>query len=292
MSFETVEVVVRTPIGDPLEGVLVKIYDPTGTTFYTQAMTDSSGVADFLLETLSYTMRFYKFQVGFLQPQSFPVLAPPATNVFEVVGEVFIPPVATDPRLCRCSGFFRNLDGSPKQFLDIHFIHQFDPILLDAAAVIADERHLRTDEKGYASIDLIRGAEYAARVEAIDGNWLRDIRVPDLSSCNLPDLLLPVVKRINFSPEGSYSIAKGDTLMVTPTVYDSVGVTLVGSAPYDVKWSSSDPTVLLVEANQNTLTLRGNAVGSAQLLATRRDLSIIKIPDVPILGLPVDVTVT
>lgn len=292
MSFEPVDVHVENSLGDPLESVLVKIYDPTGATLYTQGTTGASGIASFLLETLSYTMRFYKFQVMFSQPQHFTVLPAPEVNVFDVLAQPFIPPTATDPRLCRCSGFFRDLDGSPKRNLDIHFISKFDPILLDDAAVISEERHMRTDEKGYGQIDLIRCAEYAARVESIDGNWLRCIRVPDLPSCNLPDLLLPTVERVVLTPAGPYALTIGQELVVTVEVYDSAGVQLEGAAVDDVQWKSSDHTTLLVSPAQTTLTLRGNAVGSAQVLATRKNVSIIKIPDLPIVGQPIDVTVS
>jgi hypothetical protein len=292
VSFEPVDVNVANSLGDPLENVLVKVYDPTGTTFYTQGITDESGVASLLLETLEYSMRFYRFQTGFSQPQRFTVLPAPDLNSFDVVGEPFVLPIATDPRLCRCSGFFRDLDGSPKQFLDIHIISKFDPILLDQAAVISEERHFRTDEKGYGQIDLIRGAEYEARVESIDGNSLRCLKVPDLSSCNLPDLLLPIIERVILTPSGPYALAIGEEQVVTVEVYDSAGVKLVGAAVDDVQWKSSDPNLLLVAPSQSTLTLRGNAVGSAQILATRKNVSIIKIPDLPISGQPVDVTVS
>ena len=292
MSFEPVNVNVSDRLGDPIEGVVVKIYDPTGTTFFTQATTDSDGLVAFLLETLSYTMRLYKFQVGFSQPVHFEVLASPETNDFDVKGEPFVLPTATDPRLCRCSGFFRDLDGSAKQFLDIHVIGNFDPILLERAAVISEEKHFRTDEKGYGQIDLIRGAEYSARVESIDGNWLRCIRVPDLAGCNLPDLLLPIVERVVLTPEGPYDLAVGEELVLTPAVYDSAGVQLTGSAVDDVIWKASDSNILLVSPSQTTVLLRGNAPGVAQVLVSRKDVSIIKIPDLPIAGQPADVTVS
>ncbi len=292
MGFEPVDIHVRDALGDPVSDVLVKIYDPTGATFFTQATTGSEGVASLLLETLSYTMRFYKYHTGFRQPQHFTVLPAPQTNVFDVVAELFVPPLATDPRLCRCSGFFRDLDGSPKRHLDIHFIGKFDPILLDDAAVISEERHLRTDEKGYAQIDLIRGAEYEARVESIDGNWLRCIRVPDLARCNLPDVLLPIVERVVLTPEGPYDLTVGQEISVAVQVYDSAGVLLEGTALDDIDWRSSNTDLLLVSPTQTTLTLRGNAVGSAQVTATRKDLSIIKIPNQPIVGQPIDVTVS
>jgi len=300
LSFEPVDIHVADQMGSPIEDVLVKVYDPTGTTFYTQALSNAAGIASMLLETLDYSMRFYKFQAGFTQPQQFTVLAAPETNSFNVLGEPFVLPIATDPRLCRCSGYFRDLDGSPKRYLDIHIIGQFDPILLDDAAVVSEEKHLRTDEKGYAQIDLIRGAKYWGRIESLgaamttDGSAtdLRCISVPDQASTSLPNLLLPIVGKVVPVPAGPYVLTVGGEITVTPKVYDSAGVLLEGTANADVQWKSSDGAILKVTVAQDTLVLRGIAPGTAQLLAERKDSSIIKIPNVPITGQPVDVTVS
>ena len=299
MSFEPVDIHVQDQFGDPVEGVTVGVYDPTGATYYTGGVTDATGVASFLLETLSYSMRFYKFHTNFYNPQLFDVLAAPETNVFDAKAEIFVLPVAQDSRLCRCSGFFRDLDGSPKRYLDIHIISQFDPILLDDAAVISEERHLRTDEKGYAQIDLIRGAMYWARVESLGAAMpsptstdLRCISVPDQPSANLPDLLLPIVARVNFTPIGPYALAVGTEVELGVEVYDSAGVLLVGAATSDVQWKSSDPNVLAVMPSGSTIKIRGVAAGTAQIIAERLNTSIIKIPNLAIAGQPAEVQVT
>ena len=104
-------------------------------------------------------MRFYKFQATFPQPQMFTVLAAPATNLFDVVGEVFSPPLATDIRLCRCWGYFRDANGAPQKFLDMVFFSEFSPILVDDAGVIPRPVRVRTDENGFAQVDLIRGGK-------------------------------------------------------------------------------------------------------------------------------------
>lgn len=291
MSFEPVDIQFLDRFGNGIEGVLVKIYDPTGTTFYTQATADVTGSASLLLETQPYSMRFYKYQTGFSQPQRFEVLAAPEVNIFLIQGEPFVLPTATDPRLCRCSGFFRDLNGGPKRYLDIHIIGKFDPIVLDDAGVISDQVDFRTDLKGFASIDLIRGAQYEAYVEAIGGAATRCISIPDAASCNLPDLLLPIVKEVVLSPLSPYTLAIGEELTITPRVYDSAGVLLDGAAVDDIDWRSSDSNILRVSPLSTTIVLRGNAVGSAQLTATRRDKSIIKIPDLSIVGQPASIVV-
>jgi hypothetical protein len=276
----------------PVPNVLVKIYNGTGTVFYTQATTDENGVAAFLLESRDYSARFYKAHVGFNQPQLFDVIEGGglAGNVFGVQADVLTLPIATDPRLCRASGYFRDLTGAPKKFLDIHFIAQFSPILLEGDAIFTERVAIRTDELGYACIDLIRFAMYSAYIEGNENN-ARCINVPDAASVNLPDLLLPVVESVTFTSAGPYVVGVGVDLVLTPSVMTSDGRPLDGTAAADVGWSSSDNQVLAVSTTATTVTLRGVAPGPANLIATRLNQTIVRIPNTPIKGQPVPVVV-
>jgi hypothetical protein len=290
MSFEPVDIYINTPELDPVEGVTVCIYDETGTTFKTQASSDATGLAAFLLEPATYSVRFYKYQVGFVQPQVIEVLAAPSTNSFDIEAQVFQLPVATDARMCRCSGFFRDLAGAPKQYFDMRFTCEFSPIILDGAAVLTDGIDIRTNEIGYAQIDLIRGGNYQVHLESMEGGDSRTVSVPDLSSANLPDLLFPVVERVIFDTD-SFEVNVGEDLTLTPTVYDSAGRPLTGTVRTDILWKSDDPEVFSVTVMDDVLVLHGIAAGVANLTATRQDSSIIRIPNTAIIGVPQEITV-
>ncbi len=291
MSFEPVSFLVtdKTPAATPVPNVLVKIYNPAGSVFYTQAVSDENGLASFLLETQDYSARFYKAQVSFQQPQLFTVVEG-GPNDFVTRGDVLIPPIATDPRLCRASGFFRNLTGAPKRFLDLHFIAQFDPILLESAAVFTERVAIRTDKDGYAEIDLIRGGNYSAYVEGNE-DQARCISVPDTASVNLPDLLLPVVDSVTFAEPGPYSVGVDANLFLTPTVMTSDRRPLDGIAAADVIWRSDNVNVLAVSTTATQVVARGVSPGTANIIATRANQTIIRIPNTPIKGQPVQVTV-
>lgn len=291
MSYEPVDVYVKDQFAQPIVGVIVKIFSANGGVFYTQQPTDADGKASFLLSTQSYSMRFYKFRATFAHPQLFSVLEAPALNTFDVVGEVFSPPVSSDIRLCRCSGFFRNPDGSPQKYLDMHFFPEFSPIVLEGAAVTPRKVVVRTDENGYVQLDLIKCGQYRVTIEAQEAEE-RYVRVPELSSTNLPDLLYPVIRRVSFDPEGPWTIAAGDELEVTPTVYDSAGAVLHGTAQSDVNWAVSDRTIASLSVSEFKLTIRAIAAGSIELQATRADQSVIHIPDVAIAGQPIPTTIT
>ena len=290
MSWEPVDVYIKDQDDNPIEGVLIKIYNQAGSLYYTNGTTDADGHVGLLLETLNYSFRFYKFKVSFEQPQLFTVLEAPETNVFDVQGSVIVPPEATDPRLCRASGYFRDINGGPKRYLDMHFISRFSPILLEDAGVVTERQAIRTDEDGYACIDLIRCAEYDATIQDMEEHQ-RKIRVPDRASVNLPDLLLARVGYVLFEEDGPYTVAVGGELLLTPSLFATTHVPLE-PITLDAYWRSSDASILNVAIVGSQVRLRGVAAGAAQLLILRRDTTIIKIPDTPIVGQPVDITVT
>lgn len=291
MSYEAVDVYVKNQFGDGITGVIVKVFSPSGGVFYTQQITDDDGRAGFLLSTQQYSMRFFKFNATFSMPQLFTVLEAPASNVFDVVGETFVLPTASDARLCRCTGFFRNPDGSPRSFLDMHFYPEFSPIVLEGSAVTPKKMAIRTDEQGRAQIDLIRGGCYRVTLEGLDHEE-RFVRVPDLAGTNLSNVLYAVVDRVSFDPPGPWTLAAGTELEVTPTVYDSAGVTLHGTGQNDVDWSISDTNLGSVSVGEFKLTLRASSVGSLELRAVRNDQSIIRIPNAAVEGQPVPITIT
>lgn len=294
MAYEAVNIVVRdtSPLRLPIEGVVVRLFTLSGQPL-TEAQTDVNGVAAFLLPPgNSFEARFYKTRVAFRQPQQFTVLAG-GPNTFQISGDLFVPPVTSDPRLSMAYGYFRDVTGAPAANVAIIFIAKFLPVWLDGAAVLTERREVRTDCHGYVQVPLIRCAKYDVTVTGYE-DLLRCVAVPDAPNVNLPDLLFPIVQLITFDTPGPYTVAAGQELDVTPTVYTSDGNKLDGNGAQsgDVQWSSSDPTVLAVIPGPNKVTLRGLTAGTAELRAARIDRTIVHIPDAGIQGVPQQVTVT
>lgn len=290
-SFEltTIFITDDDPAKTPVEGVVVRIFDSTGTTFITQGTSDSAGkVLLNLLAPVTYQARIFKPKFSLYPVQSFNVLEAPVAplkNEFNIVGHVYKPPEAVNPRLCRCSGFFLKPNGAPAPNHDIQFIAKFDPLLFEGDAMLKERVSGRTDERGYFEIDLVRFGLYDVTVEGFE-DQLRCITVPDYPSSNLPDLLFPVVDRVELDPPGPYAIGIGQAnqLELTPSVWDSSGRKLPGTALVDVLWRVSDAAVAAIEATPEKLVLRGLAPGAAQLQALRADRSIVRIPNTPVLG--------
>jgi hypothetical protein len=295
MSYESVDVYVVDQFGKPVEGVLVRVFDSFNINFQTQDTTDADGRVGFTLFTAEYNLRFFRFGAQVPQPQVITVIPQPAgqpqVNVFDVSAVVFVHPVSNDPRLCRASGYFRDITGAPEPGVDIHVIAQFEPIVLEGSAVLSERRAIRTDKHGFACVDLIRCAKYTVLVQGFEDSH-REIEVPDTPSVNLPDLLFPVVEEVILDPLGPYSLLVGGSLELTPVVLGSNMVPLQGTARSDMQWSSSDETVLTVQATATTVLLAGKAVGSAEIQGVRRNNTIVRIPNTPIQGLPQTVIVS
>lgn len=314
-SPETVKIYAVDENGDPLVGVLVRAYDVTGTDLITQQVTSGDdAVAELTLDgdnpAISYTIRMSKNGVAFdgslgdssKSPQLITVLSPPTqANSFDVVGETFTRPVATDPRLCRCSGFFVDISGRPLPNLEITFINEFSPSVVDGNAVMSSELAFKTDGDGYLEVDLFRNGIYNAWVPGVEasqsdvGNTAvaspRRMVIPDRNSANLPDLLFPVVVGVDFGVP-SVSLAVLAQRSLTPVVTASDGRTLLGTAEGDVLYTVDDPSIAGISTSATQVFLVGIAAGSTQLRAVRRDLSIVKIPAQPLTGQPITITVT
>lgn len=318
MASETVRVYAVDEADDALDGVLVRFFDDTDT-FITQQYTSIVGSDAYAEVTLdgdnpanTYTIRLSKTGVAFdgqlgedsKTPQTVDVYSPPTAapdgddNYFDVQGQTFTRPVASDPRLCRCSGFFVDHSGRPLRDMDIHFVAlclnedqpPLTPTIVDGNAVMSDKIIARTDEDGYLQIDLFRGGHYSALVQSFEHSR-RTILVPDAASVNLIDVLFPVVSEITFDPDPA-GIAVNSFVDITLTVKSSDGQTL-DPLSRDVVFASSDPSVATIQLlDTGKLRIFGVESGSTTITAERSDTSIISVPEQPVTYSPLDVTVT
>lgn len=309
MPFETVDILVQSDevVPTPLNDVVVRVYDATGTTLLVQGTTGVLSPAGHLDLTLPvdappaptrYSLRFYAQGVAIGSPQAIDVyspasLAPTATNEFQVSGTLLTVPTSPDPLLSRLSGYVRTPSGRPKRGLDISFISEFSPLVASGTGVLGERVDVRTDENGYVEVDLFRSACYRATVESME-ECQRIIAVPDRASANINYVLFPIVELIEYDPEGPFAMDVNDVLVLTPSVTATNHQLLIGIAHEDVEYTSSDPTILTVtqDAGNETITLRAIAPGTANLIVTRLDNSIVYVPPLAIENGSVAVTVT
>lgn len=293
MSYESVDFFVAdtTPQKLPIAGVTVKVLSQNGTIVFDQKVTDANGQASFMLPSgATYQARFYKQSVTFTIPQYFEVLEAPATNAFNVSGILIAPPISLDARLCVAYGYFRTVTGAPAECTEIHIVSEFDPLLLDGAAVTTERVIVTTDKNGYVQVPLIRNGQYRVTVAGFE-DIQRIITVPDAFNVNLPDLLFPVVGSITFDPPPPFALLVGQDLVLSPLVVATDGEEL-GISSGDVIWSMDDESVAAFYLEPPNIRLRGVGAGTTQFRAVRANNSIIRYPDPGILGVPVTIVVT
>jgi len=287
-----IKIVDSDPQQTPIPGVTVAVLSFDGKNVLTLAVTDGFGVAEFLLNTDNYQLRFYKQQVNFRRSVAMQVQEPPAVNDFTICAQSFIPPISLDQRLCVGYGLFRDVTGAPAANLEIQFIAKFLPLWLEGAGLLSERKSVRTDKNGCVQINLIRCAQYDVVIQGYEDN-IRQISVPNEPNVNIPDLVFPIVSQVVFNPVGPFALKVGVDQTVTPTVYSSdENVLSMIDMMSQVQWSTDDPTIAVVLPAAGTLTLRGLAPGSTMLRATRIDQTIVHIPDPGISGQPVAITVT
>lgn len=307
MALETVKVYAVDENSDPLVGVLVQAYDDGGV-FVTQNTTAIVGAEAYCELPLegddppnAYTIRLSKTGVAFdgllgtdsETPQSVDIYSPPSaapvtgTNNFQVQGQTFTRPAATDPRLCRASGFFKDLAGRPLVNMSIRFMNLNIPTIVDSDAVLGGSVSGQTDANGYFEVDLYRGGEYRANIESLDIH-LRVVCLPDASSVNIVDLMFPTVATISYNPD-PVSIAVGAYVDVELTITDTVGLTHAFEDG-DIIVTVDDETVASIGLQDGFLHVIGVAVGSTVISVERADTSIVVV-DEPVFS-TLSVTVT
>lgn len=297
MPYENVDFYVKdtTPAKNPVPGVVIKVMSPNGVVVYGQQTTDAGGKASFLLpsENPQYQARFFKFGTTFRQPQLFSVLeapVPPLSNIFDAEATTLTPPTSNDNRLCVAYGYFRDVTGAPQANVEIHFIAKFQPVWLEGAAVVKERVIVRTDDKGYVQLNLIRNGQYDCTVQG-EEDVLRQIDVPDLPNVNIADLIFPVIERVTTVPPAPLTMAKGSEVELELHIMASDGNDL-GTARGEVYIRSTDPNKVTFFLTPTGLRLQALEEGTASITFERADKSIVRIPDPGVLGQPIIVTVT
>jgi len=291
MSIESVDIYVvdNALPANPLSGVVVKVLSADGKQVYAQLTTDVDGHVALLLETGTYQVRFFKFAVSFAKALLMEVVAPPTTNTFRVKGEPYVYPSSTDQRICYASGFFRTPSGGIARSVDIHFIAKWNPILLEGSPIMPERVTARTDENGFVSVPLIRFGQYDVTIQGM-ADYQRQVSVPDAASVPIGDLIFPTVLAVTFDEAPPYQVFEGDPLVLHPHVFSS-DLNELPDITVDVLWSTSDGQNLSIVPAKDSITLVGALPGIYTLNAVRKDTSIVRIPNTPIQGVPVQIQI-
>jgi hypothetical protein len=318
VNFECVdEEITPNPVGT----VVIRVFE-TDDTFVTSFTSNAvTGIATGSLDGSAspnphlYNIRIYKYGHTVDNPQQISIYDPPAgaptgTNDFKITLDPHAAQAPADARLCRLSGYFRNIDGTPANGRSttgptieqkqrghiLRFTSLMDPLIVDQQGTFSSPVYAEADTDGLIEVDLFREGKYSVAVEDIHPGCIQEshkiIYVPDRSTANLLDILFPVVIQVDWSPAGPWAVSVGGSLDVTPTVTATDYRVISGIAQGDVEYTVDDTTIATVGASdESTLSIQGVSSGSTQLRVSRRDSTIVRIPG-DITGGVVDITVT
>lgn len=299
MALEDIDIYTLTLGGSPISGVSIGLYDNTSKAKLLTSESDATGKATFAAVDSDLNSGVYEIRVNPGFPgvvtggtvQTVSVLeAPvaPLSNIFDLVITPASLPTATNPNLCRCTGFFKNPSGSYRDDVVLKFSQAKIPAItyvssggVDTFTVVPSEVSVRTTkdpttgESGYAAIDLYRGGLYSVTMSGYVGDP-RLVEVPDSPSANLADVLFPVVSKVNWYDEDvqvqpstspSVDIPVGTKDLTLEVVLRS-GVVATAT---EVVVTSSDEEVVTVgtQGEDGVLTITGVAAGTASLEVAR-----------------------
>ena len=267
-----------------ISGVIVAVLDPVTFAPLAQGTTDALGHASFVLPGSAmpgtlYELRFYKTGVFFSNPVRIQVLepvTPPDTNIFNVAGTlVGALPVATDPRVCRCTGRFVNYSNQPLRNMPVRiFANQTQagvetPLIVDGNMVGTSGMSFTTDDDGYLSVDLHRTGEYRLMYPGQEEKvWC--ITVPDRSSVNLIDLIHPYPVSLSWdalvAPGNALTLAVGASVDVPYSALFSNYLTISQGLTQWLTFTNGDAAVMeVVISASGVATITGRSPGTAQV---------------------------
>ncbi len=274
------------PGGDPISGVYVALYDSTGTNLQTSATSGADGRV-FLgdIAEATYELRITapapaKVQKGTLQQI---VVQGAGDQVFDVVIDTSSLSESGKADVCRCSGVFVDPYGDPVRDVSLYFSEELIPTLLYTAAdnktkaVVPRKLVTKTDASGFASVDLIQDASYNVYMEGFE-NISRIIKVPKLTTSSLPDVLFPVVDRVEYelsnvilAPASAPTVTVNvgtKTTLDTYTVFRS-GVREKGLNDVNFDQTNTDKDIVSVSLTDGGILLEALAVGSTSIEVKR-----------------------
>jgi hypothetical protein len=254
-----------------LEGVQVSLFTLNPLTLRAQGLTDSDGRAGFVVPGGLYELRLYKLGVVFGAQRGVLVEEPLlTTNTFDVTGTLLTLPLATDPRLCRCTGRFVTLDNRPISGMSISIMQKGEagfqvPKIVDGNMVSAQKLVTKTNQNGLATIDLFRGGQYYVTFSG-EEDTVWNVKVPDRPSANLIELIHPTPVSLSWDGEVGALTPGGQVFIPVSVLFSDYELITEGLSRW-ITLTSSDTNVATVSFSGNVVCLTGVRAGSCLVTA-------------------------
>lgn len=301
----TINFYVKTALGAVIAGALVRIFTTAGV-FVTEGTTDGSGKAGpFLLPDGDYEVA--AFYQGAVFPLPFAVTVSQDQD-YDLEGTLPTAPTATDALRCRIYGVLRAPSGIPISNAVVIFTPQEDAVLMGGDPIYGDVRR-KTDKNGVLDVELYRDLKYHVRIPWIRAHYLwagftagelekegfmsKVLCVPNQSSLNFGDFLMPRPARIQFSTPAVSLAVGASNYDESVSVLLTNGVTSETAELDYLEYKSSDENVATVAVSSDgSMQICGEGAGTATVEVVRKDTSPTVNPDTALVVDSFTITVT
>lgn len=269
-----------------LEGTIVRIYSSNGDTFVTQLVADSEGVVTYDLPDETYWVRFYKQGFSF-QSRTLIEVDSELINEWTIVGEDLteLPPSGAEG-ICRVSGFVVDAQGAPTHEAIMIFMLP-EEIMVHNRRIISTEKVIcQPNKDGYVEVELIQGVYYNLHMHSLTEDVVK-VKVPELQSCGITDLIYPTGKIVEALPT-TVTLTTGVSKEVPLTLQSSSGIELPDSnlGLSVSSLFSLQPSNLNLTASFSSggITLSSSTSGSYTLSVYRRTAGNVDVKEKVLLG--------
>ena len=181
---------------------------------------------------------------------------------------------ATDPSLCRISGYIMDAHGNALKGYAITVRHVYAPIAVGASTLVLNERQVvRTDSDGLLQFDAYQSSKLKIELPGRLLDLARVVNVPAASSADIIGLVFPYVASIAHDDSSDEPLDKsvGDSFSLDLTGTLSDGEEVDVSAYVTLESDDED----VVSVSGTTLTAEGS--GTATITVTDLDTDSMDI---------------
>lgn len=194
-------------------------------------------------------------------------------NESTLTGSTLSASVATDPSLCRVSGYLKDMQGFPLKGVGLVIRNGYDPIAQAATTLFLGERvQPKTDRDGYVQFDLLRGSLVSVELPNRLFDHTLQCLVPDSASIDLIDFLFPHVVSVSWVTTSPAAVEVGEVIVVEleATLSNGEVIELTGESTTLV---SSDDAILLKDSG---FSFSGQSAGSVTLTVDEFDQTLLE----------------
>ena len=286
MTAITLYIVDNLNPANPLESVIVRVYNQAGDTFVTQLTSGSAGTITTDIPDATYWVRFYKKGYSFASKLLIAVDTN-ETNEWIVEGDdlTTLPPSGADG-ICRASGYIIDAQGAPSHLPIITFMLPKNTRIMGRNIIGTEKVTTQPNTDGYVEVELMQDAIYHATMASISDDVI-SVKLPKQQACNITDLLYPMGKLLSNLPSTT-TITVGEDTDIAVSFGSSSGITLpdsdLGLTAIDLFTADTSSKDLTVKIEQSKLVLNAAESGTYTVLLYGKCKNRYSIEDPTLLG--------